>query len=59
MKWKNDPPKFSLINSKVMTDTKFMHIAENFPLNEPLLYANLTSYFAMTIFLSRLDIMSA
>ena len=34
-----------------------MHIAEHFPLNEPLLYANLMSYLAMTIFLSRLDIM--
>ena len=58
VKGKTDPPKVSLKDSREMPDTKVMHIEENFSLNDPLLYANLTSYFYMTILLSGLDLLS-
>ena len=51
---KNDPPKFSLKDSRAMPDTTVIHIGPNFLLDEPLLYTNLTLYFAMIIFLSGL-----
>ena len=59
VKGKNDLPKVSLKDSKVMPDTTVMHIAENFQLNEPLLYTDLISHFSMRVFLSGLDILSA
>ena len=58
MKEKNNLPKVSLKYSRYMSDTMVMHIAAILPLNEPLLYADLTSYFAMAIFLSRLALLS-
>ena len=57
MKGQNYPPKVSMKDSREIPDTMVMHIAETFPFNEPLLYANLTSYFAMEIFLSGLSLL--
>ena len=54
----NYPPKVGLKDSRAMPDITAIRIAENFPLNEPLMHANLTSYFAITIFLSGLDLPS-
>ena len=51
--------RISLKDIIVIPDTTFMHIAANFTLNEPLMYADLTSYFAMMIFIYGLDFLSA
>ena len=42
VKGKTDPPKVSLKDIRSMLDTTVTHIAENFPLNEPLHYYDLT-----------------
>ena len=54
----NYTSKVGMKDSIVMPDTTVIHIAEKFPLKEPLLYSNLMSYFDMTIFLSRLTLIS-
>ena len=59
VKGKNHTQKVGLKYSREIPDTTAMHIAETFPLNKPLLYADSESYFAMTILLYILALLSA